>query len=596
MRSFIGCLGLGVLAAACAPSGADVDRDSAELSGPVSVARACVVKKVYASATLRTLTPIAKSDLPPGVTATNPLSLSSMEVPGVGRVYIVEEAASTSFYDRRGLLVGRATNTDPIVWSQPTGDALTCEGDEPPPPSSPLDVRKLLDGTDFVLLAVAGDDAIYRSFSTSSEASKVYAVPVTGGAPTLLFELGVNAQIDVSNRVVAHYRNISAGAATLDVWSRRSGLVTDVASRVPVKSLKGSPDGKRIVFGQDATFDGSRPNAMTIAMRDITNVSGVTTILADGAYRANLASPVKCPFQMSFAGNTLVAEYCLGTSAAQSLARLVTLPPDAYTFRRIDGADEASANSLAGDTKFSTDARAEHVLVAQATATGGRAAVYDLTGSGYSLQPAGSDYTLLPSGRFVLYRTATNDLMSAPTGAGNPILLASGVKGLLGVSPDGERVLFRKTERDATSKMVDINIVSTAGTTPSTLLSPKALELGFSGDAKNVFYISAASNPASGLMSAPVDSLTPKVLMKEAVGGRVTSGSGVLAFSAVKPASASFPTVARVSFIDDRGHITTLSSDVPLDPNDSELFLAGQEVVFTDLGTFTQGLLSARLP
>ncbi|MFO0741007.1 MAG: hypothetical protein U0270_34230 [Labilithrix sp.] len=598
MRSFVLALGFGVLAVACGHEAERAETSSDDLTGSVSNARGCAVKKAYGAAELDDLTLITKADLPTPITTSSPTSLSKMLVASVGDVFVIEEGPTTSFYDRNGSLVARATNATPMIWSGANGGSLSCDGEEPSTETPPPVVKQLVAGADAVLMAVVGDDAIYRQLPTTTGSNtEVFAVPLAGGSPTRLFTLRPTDTTAIAGRVIAHWSGVESGVGDLEVWTRATG-VKSVATGTLASLIRASADGTRIAYGASPTSSsGTKPSSAALAVRDL--ASATDTLVADGPYRMNLAS-TSCVAQISFAGGRLFAEYCSGAEPTQTRARLVTLAPGSSSLRRLDGPTLDSANALDGRVRFTADAGGTRVVAAQLGEPSGPGVVFDITSATSRTIPSAQAYVMLPNGKALIYRNAQNDLISVSTSTAAPTVLAKGVLGLLGINADGTAVLFNKTPRDPATSFFDVNIVTTLEAAPAPrLLTAKGLALGFTGDSKSALYLDgtgasvvARSIPVSG-------DTTGRELVKDCAGGRSASlGTGFIAFTNIKNGTATSPTVAQISYVDAArgGDAVSLATDVPLAANDTELFMTGNRVVFTDLAVGKAGIYAATLP
>lgn len=599
MRSFVLALGLGVLTVACAREAERAETSPDELTGSVSNARGCAVKKAYGAAELDDLTLITKADLPTPITTSSPTSLSKMNVASVGDVFVVEEGPTTSFYDRNGSLVARATNATPMTWSGASGGSLACDGEEPSTetPAAPV-VKQLVAGDDVVLVAVAGDDAIYRQLpATTGSNTEVFAVPLAGGSPTRLFTLGPTDTTIVAGRVVSHWTGVANGVGDLEVWTRATGLKS-VATGALAGVIRASADGTRIAYGASPTSSGgTRPSSAALAVRDL--ASATDTLVADGPYRMNLAS-ASCVAQISFVGARLFAEYCSGAEPTQTRARLVTLAPGSSSLRRLDGPTLDSANALDGRVRFSADASGARVVAAQLGEPSGPGVLFDITSATSRTIPSALAYVMLPNGKALIYRNAQNDLIAVSTSTTAPTVLAKGVLGLLGLNADGTAVLFNKTPRDPATSLLDVNIVTTLEAAPAPrLLTAKGLALGFTGDSGSTLYLDGTGANVVARSIPVAGGTAGRELVKDCSGGRAaTLGTGFIAFTNVKNGTATSPGVAQINYVDATrgGDAVSLATDVPLDAKDTELFVAGNRVVFTDLAHGKAGIYAATLP
>lgn len=480
-----------------------------------------------------------------------------------------------------------------------------------------LPSTKLVDGDNSVLLAIVGDDALFRTFpAASGDPSDIFVVPLAGGTPEKLWSIGATDSQSISGVVIAHWSNVANGVGNLDVWSRASGLKTGIATNSVAGLIRGSADGSRIAFGQDATLAGNKPNSTAIGVRGISDTTNIVT-LSGATGQVNLASSACAP-QLSFAGQTFFAEFCNGTVATQNLARLVALPAGSTTLKRIDAADDASANTLAGNVRFSTDATGAKIVAASLGGTNNTGKVYTVanpgTGvidlEGFPTALGGTLYTMTPDGTHVLYRLAPNattagDLKAAVVTASPATIktISAGVLAITNVSLDGHSLMFRKLA--PASNLVDINLVdfSVAAPAPTAILADaKGLPLGFTGNSAQAVYIDGTPLPAAPpiLKSKPVAGGAGKDLVMNAVGGRAPSvGTGFLFFTNVQNGTSSFPTVADINYVDAATGSAPkkISSGVPIASNDTEFFLSGKKVVYTRLlPAGEEGIYTITLP
>ena len=457
---------------------------------------------------------------------------------------------------------------------------------------------KLVGGNDVVLLGLVGDDAIYRQLKPTGTPSPVFAVPIAGGAPTKLWELGGTDNQAIVGAVIGHWSNIANSVGTLEVWTRASGLKSNIATNSAVGVLRASADGSRIAFSQDTVLAGNKPVSTALGVRGINDTTNIVTL--DGAEGLmNLAS-ANCPVQLAFAGQTLFAEFCLGTTATQNLARLVALPGSATSFVRIDAPDLAAANTLAGQVRFSTDAAGTKVVAASLGGSENTGRVYTVatpsTGI-VDLEPfptgvGGTLYTMTPDGTQVFYRvpatSAPNEVKAAvvTSSPATVKVVSAGVRSLSALSPDGHAMLFSKLA--PASGLADINLVDFSVATPAPralVATAKGAPIGFTGTSSHAVFVEVGT--AVKLRSAPVASGDPidLVTANTLAGGRPVQTSTSFIFYTDLKSPANFPKCGDINFVDAANPQAPkkISSGVPLGQGETELYVTGKKVVYTRL-------------
>ena len=477
-----------------------------------------------------------------------------------------------------------------------------------------------------MLLGIVGDDALYRQLTAQGTPSPVFVVPLAGGTPEKLWELGATDNQAVSGLVIGHWSAIANGLGNLEVWTRAAGKKPGIATNSRVGIIRGSADGSRIAFSQDAVLSGTKVVSTAIGIRGINDATNIATLSgADG--QVNLAS-AQCQPQFSFAGQTFFAEYCLGVATTQNLGRLVALPAGSTTIKRIDAADQAAASTLAANVRFSTSADGSKVVAASLGGSTNIGKVYTVANPGTGIVDlegfpntvAGGLYTMTPDGTHVIYRMANplsgpGDLRAAVVTSAPATVksLASGVLTLASLSLDGHSLMFTKLPRDAATNLLDVNVVDFSVTTPTPtaiIAEAKGLPLGFTGTSTQAIYLDGTGLPATPakLKSVPVAGGASRDLVtsNDPVGGRAaTTGNAFVFFTDVKPAASGsgIPTTVTINYVD---ALTPqppkkISAGVPLDQNDTEFFVSGKKVAYTRLTipggpTEDEGIWTITLP
>ena len=130
--SLLFVLGATLTTFACSSTTPDdaVGSDDA-LTGSLADAKACAVRDAYAAAQLSAFQSAAKTELP-GVDPSISTQLSKFDVKDVGRVFVVEQSGTMSFYDGNGAFLVKATlsSTGKYAWTKSNGAAFGCGGDD----------------------------------------------------------------------------------------------------------------------------------------------------------------------------------------------------------------------------------------------------------------------------------------------------------------------------------------------------------------------------------------------------------------------------------------------------------------------------------
>lgn len=554
--------GLSVLAAACTPS-SDGESRADDLSGTVSSARVCALKKAYMEADLDAFETVLKGELPATITTSSPVSITRLDV-AASFVYVIEEATTTSFYDPYGTLVARMTNAS-LAWTTPAGGPISCTA-----------ANEIVSGDDAKLLGIAGNDAIY-SLPTDGSAKAIWAVPLTGGAPTALFDLAAGDDLKIENGVVGHWHDTAYDTGRLDLWTRQRGLETDVATSSLVGLLNASEDGSRIAYSEGVIVSAGRLSTTKLVVSDL---EGSTTFTFDAT--PDISRP-SCAPRHSFTKSTFFAQFCVpGEQNAQ-----LHVVEQSFAHARIDGVGPGQVDPAMA---FSTNG----TQIVYPELSGGRhGVVYNVATATKRTLPEQTKYTMLADGT-VLYQNAAKDLIAD---RGTPRTVATGVREILGVG--SRAVLFSRNPRDMYSGLVDVNIADLLST-PSRLLTDRGLPLGFTSDGRTAFYFVAGPlNVDGSVMAVPIGGGNARELARKAAGGVPDpNGDGIVVFSdPTTPDGLGGPTFARADYVNARtGRSIALSKRAPIGKFDFQLFFANHYVAYTEKASGSEGIYGVALP
>ncbi len=463
-------------------------------------------------------------------------------------------------------------------------------------PSQGLKSDVLAQGT-VSLLGLAGDDAIYFEFS--QDTLSLRAVPIAGGAPTKIADIGDNDDAVVSGGAVAIWTSISGRRGTLNVWTRATGLKTNVATDSVYGLFAASEDGTRIAFSQNATLneEGTALQSTQVGIRDTDAASDAATLT--GTTAVNLVTQ-SCPPYWGFVGKVFIAAHCTGTASAGSIAtnaKVLRVPDGApATVTRLDAASLTVAGTAV--PFWIADATASKVLYI--TTSNSQARVAQVGGDTLDFDTNVAQVLLLSDGSAVIYRKATGELVKATT-ADKPVTttLAEGVKAVVALSRDERKLTFRKLDRTAQG-LSDLHVVDHTAATPS----PVAIEstaavfpTGFTATSSHALFLGDFSATGPALKAIPVGGGTATAIATGTIVGALSpaEGTGVVFLSNPKqlgtPPSAF--NVFDLNFVDVSGGQTAkINESVP----QGEYVFRGKRLVYSKLAAQGSGLYAVTLP
>jgi hypothetical protein len=471
------------------------------------------------------------------------------------------------------------------------------KGDSSTPlPKLPADT---LSQGDQQLFAIAGNDAIYLEFGATNS---LFAVPIDGtGTPTKIADIPDDTSTFlVSGGVVGVWSDINDdGLGSLKLWTRATGL-----SAAPVATgsgagafFAGSEDGTRVAFSENLTVDATAmsPLSLTIRVRnvaDTNNMAALTgTTAAGNAF--NFASQ-NCEPLMSFSGNVFFAEFCTGTADDASVAKLITVPANSGTVSRLDAATAGAAATLKPGT-FVADNAGAKVFALTSTNSAGRFFTVGVAG-GTAVENDIALGTILPDGSGIIYRT-TGKVLKKATTASPPVittLVASGVEGLIDLSPDGKNVFFRKLA-PVNQQLIDVSVVDHTVASPaavSLVATASVAPLGVTGASGHLVFAGDITNSGANLKSIAVTGGT--VSSHGATVGAVMGKSGNVAVSLSNPqdSGGGFDVMDAILVDVATGSLKSVASDVP----DGEVMIKGKRLVYSRFAQTGSGIYAADLP
>lgn len=271
---------------------------------------------------------------------------------------------------------------------------------------------------------------------------------------------------------------------SLSVWTRATGLVS-VGTTAADHAFVASSDGARIAYSEAEASGSTSVRVRQLATTPVSLLlTGTNETTGNGFNTAALA----CPPAMAFVGKTFLAEYCTGTSTSANVAKLVAVLPEGNTIVRLDAASVDApptlkpvpqSSSYLGPSSFTpgTSVFASAEFRSSATisrfgssssaplfrpdASGSKVMVVRNDGAGEVLSSGSNPVVfdadvaegmMLPDGSAVIYRSGADVLKKATT-TSPPVVttLATGVKGLLGRTPDGATVFFYRQRVEQTN-------------------------------------------------------------------------------------------------------------------------------------------------
>ena len=450
------------------------------------------------------------------------------------------------------------------------------------------------------LMALAVDDAIYLEYG---QTNTLYAVPIDGSAaPTKIADLGEDDDFSISGGAVAVWTNLDAnGFGTLGVWTRATGMKSNVATKSGAGAFfEASPDGSRIAFTQNLALDNEEITSLEIGVRNTADATNAATLSGKtAAGNAFNYAALDCDATMSFVGKVFFAQFCSGTSANATNAKLVTVAADGTAVVRLDAATDGANGTLKSKPSFVASSDGTKLFVIRSTNSAGRFITVGGTAGGTAIENDIANGTMLPDGSAVIYRTAGNVLKKATTAATPVIttLAAADAKGVLGFSPDAKQVLFHKLDPEEGNPLIDVNIVDHTAATPAPVaLVPTlaAFPLGVNGASSHLVFIGDLSQTGAKLKSMPIAGGAAKTLGDSV--GALLAKTGTGAVSISNPKKAPDPNQFDISDITHYDTVTGKSSKIADSVPDGEIQVKGKRVVYSRYAPQGSGIYAVTLP
>ena len=460
-------------------------------------------------------------------------------------------------------------------------------------PGTTTITSKLLAEGDLVLFGLAGDDAIYVELGW--EGNSLHVVPIVGGSSSKIADLGDDDQLVIDGGAVAFWTDMNGERGTLNVWTRATGLLTNVASNSMAGTLfRASADGSRIAFSQDATLTAQgKPASTAIGVRDVTASTNAATL--SGQTALNLASG-NCSPQIGFSEKVFFASFCTGTSANAADAKLVAVSAGATAeITRLDAASVDAAGTL--KPVFAADASGTKVFTITNGNAGMLISVADPASRVTFDEGAVAEGHFLPDGSSVIYRTIEGALKKATFASPQTAstMVAADVKGVLSVSADNKQILFHKQDFDPETYLSDVHVVDHTASTfaPFALVpTPTAFPVGFTGSSSHVLYLGDITDTSATLKASPVGGGAAKNLV-DAIGALpADTGTGVVYLTNAVDAGGFI--VLDLGFVDaaQGGQPAPIADSVP----DGEFAFRGKRLVYSRFADQGSGIYAASLP
>jgi hypothetical protein len=367
---------------------------------------------------------------------------------------------------------------------------------------------QLVTSGNVVIQGVTSDGyAIY--IDTSGASPTLSAVSVSGGAPKSIDSYDGSGGVAVTGSVTVYFNGVSqtTGAGTIGVWTsahaKQTVSTTGLAAIPGQGSLDVSKDGAHVLFLDNATA----------------STADVTVIDTDGTNKKVLVPGVHldytlCPPNIGFAGAYAIVAYCTADPAdagapdggAPATATIATFTGTGWT--------TTGSISTAAFTGFTHDSAGAQVLYGTA---GGMQVATLSSGASALIDPAGLGGIFTSDGKSVVYVTSAGAINLAPAAGGTPTtLLATGFKGLYGLSPDDKWLLAYKqvvTDQQTGAQTSDIYLASaTAPSTATALVSSTNAAIygdSFTADSSHALYTANVSGAVGDFMAAAVSGGTP---------------------------------------------------------------------------------------
>jgi hypothetical protein len=374
----------------------------------------------------------------------------------------------------------------------------------------------LAPGKDFVLWGVTSDGfAIYSAASLGS--STLYAVSIAGGKAIEIDTLSSSsAEAFVAGTLVIVLDDITTnGLGTIETWSSKGSLHT-ISTMAYVYEFDFSPD-----FQYFAYFDNFDAGAQT-GDAFVVKVDGTgPTLLQMGVGGVGYTST--CYAELAFVGSSPVLSYCTEGS---------TTSGNVYSFPQPSWSQTALATGVA--PYFIPNPTGSNLLIYSAS---GMQVVSVSGGTPTTIDPDGSGAVFTSDGANVVYATNGGGLYRSSIASPSPVMLvASGIEGTMGLSPDDSTVLVYKSY-DSTTYLTDLYSASAVTSGALTTLSEaETASVGggqivygspFSSDSSHVFFytgVSTVSYPYLGTLQSSAVGKTTQVTLAQNSNTNYASG------------------------------------------------------------------------
>jgi hypothetical protein len=363
----------------------------------------------------------------------------------------------------------------------------TPDGGGPPPPvdsGAPSGLTQLATGKVFLDGVTDDGQVLY------DDGTKLFSVSIAGGTPQMI--AAFNPQTDFAAAfgtvaLVAAGVNQTTGVGTLSAWTSGKGLqqlsTTAFIGRGAIAVAK---DGSHVAF--------------------VDGVNGATANLqvagSDGSAKMQLVAGVQllqgCTPQVTFAGTSVVASYCMGQSADAAM-------PQANLSSFASGSTTAVPLGT-GVLGYAVDPTGARVMMSLA---GGISVVAVSGGTPTVVDATGAFGGFLKDGMNIIYTTQASALKRSPITSPSPVtLLASGAAQIDAVSPDESFALVSQGQNMTTGN-IDLYIASAkqmgTATAIVTMTTVNLFGDAFTADSSHVLYLSnittSANNNSSGTLN-----------------------------------------------------------------------------------------------
>jgi hypothetical protein len=391
---------------------------------------------------------------------------------------------------------------------------------------------QLVKSTSLYVAGVTSDGyALY--VDTANQMGVLYSVPVAGGSPTMIANIGTTNSVNVIGKTALIWENVGAmsGVGTFAVWTSANGLkMLGTSSIQPAQGAFNvaavSSDGKYVIYNDGADTMGVTANIYIAG----TDGTGKTAALVTGIHFD------ACAPTLGFGGDNGVAAYCTMAPVDGGAPDAGDAGPnnDIATVASFTGASFMMATVATNVfPNFLADDQGTHVLVE--SMAGGLQAYPIAGGSPVTVDAAGSLGFITKDGMSTFYTTTpANALKRATVVSPNPTtLVGSGFAGLLATSYDQGLALGYKGF-DSNTGLTDL-VVASATTMGTATQLVSTMDTTLYGDAftadnsRVVFYNMIDANNGTGTLNVvPVTGGMPTVLGQTVWLNFSTSGTKIL--------------------------------------------------------------------